>query len=220
MTQYLSRLFISILVCGGAVWMPTSVCAQTPPTHQHSFSGAQQWAQVFDDPARDAWQMPHQVIGALGLKPDASVADIGAGTGYFAIRLAHMLPQGRVYGVDTEPDMVKYLAERASALNLSNLTAILAAPDDPHVPAKLDLVLFVDVYHHVENRLAYLQKLRALLKPNGRIAVIDFRMDAPVGPPKESRISAAQVKAELQGAGFVLAQQPEFLPNQFFLIFQ
>jgi len=72
-------------------------------------------AQVFDDPARDAWQKPHDVIEALSLKPDAVVADIGAGTGYFAIRLASMLPRGRVYAIDVEPDMVKYLASARSA---------------------------------------------------------------------------------------------------------
>jgi ubiquinone/menaquinone biosynthesis C-methylase UbiE len=89
--------------------------AQTPHTHQHGFGDAEKWAHVFDDPERDAWQKPHQVIQALGLKPDAVVADLGAGTGYFSVRLARMLPKGKVYAVDLEPDMVKYLGERASA---------------------------------------------------------------------------------------------------------
>src|SRR6185436_14140618 len=75
--------------------------AQVPHTHQHSFGDADKWSKVFDDPERDAWQKPHEVIQALSLKPDARVADVGAGTGYFAVRLAHMLPKGRVYGVDT-----------------------------------------------------------------------------------------------------------------------
>ncbi|MDP2240533.1 MAG: class I SAM-dependent methyltransferase [Burkholderiales bacterium] len=89
--------------------------AQSPHTHEHSFSGAEKWAQVFDDPQRDAWQKPHEVIQALALKPDAIIADIGSGTGYFSMRFAHMAPKGRVYGVDTEPDMVKYLAARLPA---------------------------------------------------------------------------------------------------------
>jgi predicted methyltransferase len=87
--------------------------AQSPHSHDHSFGDAAKWAQVFDDPKRDAWQKPHQVIQVLALKPDAVIADIGSGTGYFAMRFAHMVPKGRVYGLDTEPDMVKYLAERA-----------------------------------------------------------------------------------------------------------
>src|SRR5689334_10375863 len=95
--------------------------AQSPATHEHSFQGAQKWAHVFDDPERDAWQKPHDVIAALALKPEASVADIGAGTGYFAARLANMLKAGRVYAVDIEPDMVQYLAERAKREGLENL---------------------------------------------------------------------------------------------------
>src|SRR5689334_23764588 len=107
-------LLAAALVAGSAV-------AQSPHTHQHSFGDAQKWAHVFDDPARDAWQKPHEVIQALALKPGASVADIGAGTGYFSARLAKMLPQGKVYAVDVEPDMVRYLAERAKRDGLANV---------------------------------------------------------------------------------------------------
>ena len=103
----LSRLISTFCVALGFALSPGGpVAAQTPHTHQHSFGDADKWAKVFDDPERDAWQKPHEVIQALALKPDAVVADIGAGTGYFSVRLAHMVPQGRVYGVDTEPDMV------------------------------------------------------------------------------------------------------------------
>ncbi|MDO8693551.1 MAG: class I SAM-dependent methyltransferase [Sheuella sp.] len=204
----------------GLCWFSVIAFAQTPHTHQHGFTGAEQWAQVFDDPDRDKWQKPHEVIQALGLKPDSTVADIGAGTGYFATRLAHMVPQGTVYGVDTEPDMVKYLSDRAKKLDLKNLMVLQSKSDSPQLPQKVDLVMFVDVFHHVESRPAYLEKIRASLKPNGRIAVIDFKMDGPIGPPKEGRISPDQVKADLKNAGFSLIQEPDFLPNQYFLIFQ
>lgn len=210
----------SIALVIGLCWFSVTVFAQTPHTHQHGFTGAEQWAQVFDDPSRDKWQKPHEVIQALGLKPDSTVADIGAGTGYFATRLAHMVPQGTVYGLDTEPDMVKYLADRVKKLDLKNLVVLQSKSDSPQLPQKVDLVMFVDVFHHVESRPAYLEKIRASLKPNGRIAVIDFKMDGPIGPPKEGRISPDQVKAELKNAGFSLIQEPDFLPNQYFLIFQ
>jgi predicted methyltransferase len=194
--------------------------AQSPGHADHRFSGAEHWAKVFDDPERDKWQRPHEVISALKLPPAATVADIGAGTGYFSVRFAHMLPQGRVYGVDVEPDMVKYLSERAAKEKLSNLTAVAGAPDDARIPAPVDLVILVDVYHHVDKRAEYFRKLRTALKPGGRVAIIDFRLDTPAGPPKNARVAPDRVQAEMKNAGFVLAEEHAFLPNQYFLIFK
>jgi len=194
--------------------------AQSPHTHEHSFQGADAWAKVFDDPRRDAWQKPHEVIQALGLKPDAVVADIGSGTGYFATRLAHRVPAGKVYGVDTEPDMVKFLADRAVREGLKNITAVRATAGDARLPEKADLVLMVDVFHHISDRESYFRKLRDSLKPGGRIAIIDFRLDSPDGPPTSARIAPDQVKAEMRRAGYTLISEPGFLPNQFFLMFR
>ena len=194
--------------------------AQTPSTHEHSFQHAEQWAGYFDDPKRDAWQKPHEILNALKLPANAAVADIGAGTGYFSVRFAHMLPQGRVYAVDLEPDMVKYLGERAKKENLANLIPIAATPNDARLPAPVDLALFVDVYHHVNDRERYLEKLRASLKPGGRIAIIDFKDNAQMGPPKSARIPPEQVKADFNRAGYVLANEHTFLPDQYFLVFR
>jgi len=194
--------------------------AQSPATHQHSFGDAEKWSHVFDDPQRDAWQKPHEVIRALALDRRAVVADLGAGTGYFSARLANMLKQGRVYAVDIEPAMVKHLAERAKRERLANLIALQGSPTDPRLPEKVDLVLLVDVYHHVEERPAYFRRLRAALKPGGQVAIIDFRLDSPEGPPREARIPPEQVKAELTQAGYDLAAEYGFLPNQYFLLFR
>src|SRR5882672_3034670 len=112
------------------------LAAQAPATHEHGFRDAEKWAQVFDDPARDAWQKPHEVIEALSLKPDAVVADIGAGTGYFAMRLASMLPRGRVYAIDVEPGMVKYLAERAQREGRKNMIAVAAGQTTRACPTR------------------------------------------------------------------------------------
>ena len=192
---------------------------QTVDNHQHRFSGAETWAKVFDDPERDAWQKPHEVLQALKLAPDASVADIGSGTGYFAVRFAHRVPKGRVYGVDAEPDMVRYLAERAKREGLANLTAVAAKPNDPGIPSAVDLVILVDTYHHIPSRERYFRNLQKSLKPGGRLAIIDFTLDSPVGPPKRARIAADTVKKELARAGYVLAREHAFLPNQYFLEF-
>ena len=205
---------IVVLACGIG-----SAFAQAPHSHQHSFADADKWKAVFDDPARDAWQKPHEVMVALALKPDAAVADLGAGTGYFSMRLAHFVPQGRVYAVDLEPAMVKHLAARAKERGLANVTAVQGAPDDANLPAKVDLVLLVNVYHHIEGREQYFARLRRSLEPGGRVAVIDFNDASPVGPPRSARLSPESVKAEMRQAGFTFAAAHDFLPNQYFLLF-
>ena len=187
--------------------------------HQHRFSGAEKWAKVFDDPARDAWQKPDEVIRALKIAPDAEVADIGAGTGYFAVRLARALPGGTVLGVDAEPDMVRYLRERTQREQLRNLHAQLAKAGDASLPGPMDLVLLVDTYHHVPNRERYFRALQKSIKPGGRLAIIDFTADSPVGPPKHARIAPEKVKQELGKAGYKLLREHTFLPNQYFLEF-
>jgi predicted methyltransferase len=210
----------TLAVLAASVIVTAPATAQSPSTHQHSFSGAEHWAHVFDDPKRDGWQKPHEVIQALALKPNAIIADIGAGTGYFAVRFGNMVPQGRVYGVDIEPDMVKYLAERAKREKRDNVIAVQGAPENPKLPEKADLILMVDVFHHIDNREQYFRNLRASLRPGGQIAIIDFRLDSPEGPPKAARIAPERVISELKSAGYRLAAQHRFLPNQYFLVFQ
>jgi len=199
---------------------PLCAPAQTPDTHSHRFGDAEKWAKVFDDPARDAWQKPHEVIEALALAPDAVVADIGSGTGYFAARLARFVPKGRVYGVDTEPDMVKYLAGRASREGLRNLTSIAGLPADPRLPDKVDLVLMVNVFHHIADRENYFRRLRGSLNAGASVAIIDFRADSKRGPPTRERIPPGRVKAEMSAAGYAAVKEHAFLPDQYFLVFE
>lgn len=185
----------------------------------HRFQDAAAWARTFDDPARDAWQRPEQVIAALALRPDAQIADIGAGTGYFATRLARAAPQGLVYAVDLESDMVTYLRQRAEREHLSNLRPLLAQADDPQIPTAVDLVLLVDTYHHVPGRVAYFRKVASALRPGGRVVIIDFLRDAPMGPPVEHRVPAEQVAAELAQAGLRPLPLALTLPHQYALAF-
>jgi len=215
-----SLLCAFFMMLSYALFSTALASAQSHQTHQHSFKGAEHWAQEFDDPKRDAWQKPHEVIRALALKADAVIADIGSGTGYFSVRLARMVPKGKVYGVDIEPDMVKYLAERAKRDGLPNLIALRGVPDNPLLPEKVDLILMVDTFHHLEDRDRYFRTLHNSLSPHGRIAIIDFRMDSPEGPPQSERSTPDAVKAELARAGYTLVQEHAFLPNQYFLIFQ
>jgi len=194
------------------------LAAATGALAQHGFHDAERWAAQFDDPARDAWQKPDEVIRALSPAPDAVVADIGAGTGYFAVRLARAVPRGRVIGVDIEPDMVHYLERRARRAGLANLVARLGAADDPRLPVKADLVLLVDTYHHIAAREEYFRRLRGSLRAGARLAIIDFRPDSPYGPPPGGRVPPAQAKRELVRAGFELLAEHDFLPYQYFLV--
>jgi predicted methyltransferase len=200
-------------------------CAQRAAHHHsnpqmpHRFEDAEAWVARFEAPERDAWQKPDEVLAALALSPDAVVADIGAATGYFPVRLARALPRGRVYGADIEQSMVDYLAARAKKEGLTNLTAVLCTAEDPKLPEPADLVLVVNTYHHIGERPAYFKRLLERLKPGGRLAIIDFRKGQPMGPPEAHRIDAAQVRSELESVGYALAADHTFLPNQHFLVF-
>lgn len=214
MSQRLLTLLLGLLLLAPAA-------AQHKDGHNahHRFQAAEAWAKKFDDPKRDTWQKPNEVIQALQLKPDAIVADIGAGTGYFATKLARALPRGKVFAVDAEPDMVRYLAARAQRESLDNLVAVAAEAGNPRLPEKTDLVILVNTYHHIDKRESYFRELQAALKPGGRIAVVDFTMESPEGPPPKARIAPERVKKEMAGAGYTLTQERAFLANQYFLVF-
>ena len=188
--------------------------------YQHSFGQAEMWAKEFDDPARDAWQKPDEILDALHLEGTSRVADLGAGTGYFSVRIAKRVPEGKLFAVDIEPDMLRYLRERAHHEHLNVIVPILASVDSANLPEPVDLVLVVDTYHHIDNRIAYFAKLKASLRPNGRLAIVDFKTDSPDGPPPEHRVSPEKVTAELNAAGYSLVATHQFLPRQYFLVFQ
>lgn len=186
----------------------------------HRFGDAEKWAKEFDNPERDAWQKPEEVVDALKLSPRSAVADIGAGTGYFSVRIAKRIPEGKLFAADVEPDMVRYLGERARREHLANLIPVQAAADTANLPEPADLIFIVDTYHHIGNRMEYFAKLRSSLRPDGRLAIVDFKADSPSGPPAGHRIPPERVTEELKAAGYTLAETPEFLPRQYFLIFR
>src|SRR5213078_1922475 len=135
---------------------------------------------------------------------------IGAGTGYFTVRFARMLPKGKVFAADIEPDMVRHLTQRAKREQLANVFAVQSAPDDARLPEKVDLALLVDTYHHIDDRRRYFARLKESLKPGGRVAIIDFTLDSETGPPPRARVSPERVKSELAAAGYKLADEHTF----------
>jgi cyclopropane fatty-acyl-phospholipid synthase-like methyltransferase len=219
------QLFLRIGLSTIAVFAYLGVAtAQQPPAKpdhmQHRFDDPERYAKSFDDPARDAWQMPARVIEALALARDARVADIGAGTGYFTVRLAKAIPNGTVFAVDIQPEMVGYLQKRVETEQLSNVTTVLADAVSANLPKPVDAMLIVDTYHHIPNRRGYFSGLKKSLTPAGKVAIVDFKKDAPAGPPREFRFEADEIIAEMTQAGYTLDARHDFLPRQHFLIFR
>jgi ubiquinone/menaquinone biosynthesis C-methylase UbiE len=184
------------------------------------FNDAQKWAKEFDNPDRDAWQKPEEILDALRIGRSTQVADVGAGTGYFSVRIAKRVPEGKVYAADVEPDMVAYLGERAKREHLKNLMPVQSSADNANLPKPVDLILVVDTYHHIGYRPQYFAKLKSSLTPKGRLAIVDFKADSPNGPPVEHRIPPKKVEEELNAAGYSLVETHNFLPRQYFLVFQ
>ena len=214
-------VLVAIFLAGPAMSAQPQAQDQAHPDHlEHRFDNPELSRRSFDDPARDAWQMPDRVIAALALKPGQIVADIGSGTGYFSIRIAKSRAAPKVYGADIEPAMVAYLRQRAAKEGLGNVVAVQAAAESPNLPEPVDVILIVNTYHHLGNRQAYFRKLAASLKPGGRVAIIDFRPDSPEGPPQEFRFPPERFKAEMSAAGYRIAAQYDFLPRQSFLVFE
>lgn len=204
-----------------AVLHPALAQHPGPHTHGHDFGNVEWSVRAFEEPGRAKWQKPDQVVAALRLQPGQVVADIGASTGYFSRRLARAVgPRGKVWALDVEPKLVAYMAERARKEKQPNLLPRVVKPDDPGLAAdSVDLVLIVDTIHHIEARPAYYAKLRKALKPDGRLAIVDFQSTpTPVGPPPAMRISRGGLAAELQAAGFEIVEEPTFLPYQYFVV--
>ncbi len=212
----------ALLIAASACALPSILSAQDMHRHGHHprFDDPKKWSSSFDDPARDAWQMPDRVVAALELRPTDIVADIGAGTGYLAVRLARHLKGGTVLAVDVEPNMVKHMAERAKADGISNLRAVLGSETSPNLPESVDVAVLVNAYHHISARTDYFKRLVSSLRPGGRVAIVDFRPDAPAGAPKHMRLSADQIRSEMTAAGYVPAGSHDFLPRQNFLVFR
>jgi ubiquinone/menaquinone biosynthesis C-methylase UbiE len=172
---------------------------------------------------RDEWQKPQEVLAALRLAPNAVVADIGAGGGYFTERFArHLDAGGRVYAVDVQDTMIDRLRQRVRDKGLSNVEVVKGAFDDPGLPpASCDLFFFSSVYGEIEDRAGYLRKVRRCLRPGGRVAILEYRPEAMApGPPHQIRLTAEQIAQEFQATGLELAEEFDFLPRESFQIFR
>lgn len=174
-------------------------------------------------PSREQEEQPEAMLDALKIKPGDVVADIGAGAGYTSLRLARRVgPTGKVLATDVQPEMLQMLAANAREAGVKNIQPIRCTQTDPKLPAgKVDLALMVDVYHECSQPRATLDGLRKALKPGGRLVLVEFRAEDPDVPIKpEHKMTLAQVRKEIEPAGFVFKESLEFLPWQHIITFE
>jgi arsenite methyltransferase len=177
---------------------------------------------ALEDPARDAYQKPHEVLTALQIKPGETIADIGAGSGYFTFRFSHFVgPKGRIYAVDVSPEMILHINRRVRELKLTNVISLLADADDPLLADRsIDRFFFCDSWHHIPNQTKYLALIKRMLRPGGQVVMIDFhKKDDPVGPPMEMRIARGDLVRQMEQNGFRTLKEHTFLPYQYFIVF-
>lgn len=172
-------------------------------------------------PEREDEEAPTKAITALGIQPGQVVADIGAGSGYYTVRLARAVgPAGRVFATDIQPAMLDLLRANVARARLENVTSVLGAPDDPKLPAaSIDLAIMVDVYHELAAPQAFLRRLRPALKKDGRLVLLEFRKEDPRVPILEvHKMSVREVRQELEAEGFLLSAVLNDLPWQHILV--
>lgn len=217
-----SNLIACVAVCCFALVSAQQNSRLSPEEMHRLHQNSKAYIAFLEDPQRDEYQKPHEVIAALDLKEGERIADIGAGSGYFAFRIArHLGSAGRVYAVDINPDMIIHMNRFIRDRRITNVTTILAPPDDPLLPDhSVDRFFICDTWHHIQNKAGYLALMKKMLEPKGQVVMIDFqKRELPVGPPAEMKIAKQALIAQMRAHGFELAKEHTFLPYQYFLVF-
>ena len=208
------RRTIVLLMALAAAAAPASARGQRklfPPEQLGSLEG----------PDRVAWQRPEQVMDALRIGEGSAVADLGAGGGWFTMRLANRVgPNGVVYAEDVQPEMIEAIKRRVRRANLKQVKTVLGTQSDPRLPAPVDAVLIVDTYHEMEQSVTMLRHLARALKPKGLIGIIEFKKDGlGPGPALEERADPERIIRDAAAAGLHLKSRETFLRYQYMLVF-
>ena len=175
------------------------------------------YAHRLDDPKRAEWQRPDEVVTLLECESGMTAVDVGAGTGYFLRYLSQAVgPKGRVFALDLESSTIDLLMQRIEEEGLDNVVPRVVSADDPGLTERsADRILLVNTWHHIEDRVQYAKRLRASLRRDGLLLIVDFTMESPIGPPKAKRLTRDTVVQELRDAGFVALVLEESLPHQY-----
>lgn len=180
-----------------------------------------QYQQVLENPDRLADLQVDRVVAALGVKPGMRIADLGAGTGVFSVPLARAVgPQGKIYAIDIDPGLLTIVSEKAEAAGLKNIEPVTAGPSDPRLPEPVDLIFLCDTLHHIAGQGAYVKQFQKLLRPGGRVAVIEFAEGKWPAGHESFAISPAQVDGWMQAAGFTRTAVHTFLETNFFRLYE
>jgi len=176
---------------------------------------------ILEGPDRDAYQQPEKIMDELGIGEGSVVADLGAGGGWFTVRLAHRVgPNGKVYAEDIQRQMIEAIQRRVQREQLTNVKTILGTAADPRLPEPVDAVLIVDAYHEMEHPVMLLRNVAARLKPAGRIGIVDFKKDGyGPGPDMNERVDPERVIRDAEAAGLQLISRPAFLRYEYMLVF-
>ena len=175
-----------------------------------------------EPPDRDEWQQPERIMDVLGVGEASFVADLGAGSGWFTVRLADRVgPNGLVLAEDIQPPMIQAIKLRVDRMGLKNVRTVLGTMKDPQLPVAVDVVLMVDAYHEMEQPVVLLRNVAKSLRPRGRIGIINFTKEGGgPGPAMEDRVDAEDVIRDAQAAGLVLRARETFLKYQYMLVFE
>jgi len=219
--------FVVAVFVAGAVAIITAQTVATPGVHPISgrrFANVMGWqgADWLERSEREVEEEPDKALDALGSLTELTVADVGAGSGYFTVRLAARVgPKGRVYANDLQPEMLKMLGARLAREKVANVTLVQGAVDNPRLPvASIDLVLMVDVYHEFSEPQKMLRAIRTAMKPGGRLVLLEYRKEDPDVPIRfEHKMTVKEAQLELEAEGFRLSKVDGRLPRQHILIF-
>jgi ubiquinone/menaquinone biosynthesis C-methylase UbiE len=205
-----------------AIGLLCLLACSTPVAAQHGRLFPPQDLGLLEGPDREAWQRPDRIMDALQIAEGSVVADLGAGGGWFTVRLARRVgPNGRVYAQDIQPQMIEAITRRMAREQLDKrVKTVLGTASNPSLPGGLDAVLIVDAYHEMEDPVALLRNLAGSLKPDGRIGIVDFKKDGGgPGPAMDERVDPERVIRDAQRAGLTLLSRETFLRYQFMLVF-
>jgi SAM-dependent methyltransferase len=186
------------------------------------FKKTSDYIEHLEKKGRDAWQKPDSVVAALSLQGSETVADVGAGSGYFTFRIAQALSKGKIFAIDIDPEMINFIQRKSKNEGIKNIEVILAPMDDPRIPGNVNMVFMCDVLHHISGKEMWLKKLAAEMLQGATLIIIEFKEGKlPVGPPEKLKIPPNEIIFLLNKAGFkFLKKDIDLLPYQIFFIFE